>query len=655
MLLLRHGLLPFLALALLLSVGLPARAQTETPDPETALDPESQMAPMGDIGVDWPDMAQPTQIIDVSTPTKAQPPETVAENDSALRYSVVIAGLDPTVRAQLSGRFDVLSTLRAGEDKSANAAQISRRARDDAALLDQLLENLGYYDAEVEPLVERQPGDALIVRLTADAGTLYRFANVAVIGLDQTGAKAAVFRDVFGVANNDPVDADAVINGKAALAAQFKRDGLPFAKIAEPQVIVDHESQTATLLLTVDPGGERRIGKFIVIGDRAPFGASHVKRIARFQTGSLFNQGGLDDLKRALIATGLASVVNVSAVPGDDPAVADVAVSLEPAPLRTIAGEFGYGTGEGVRISGSWTNRNLIPPEGAVTLRGVLGTREQLLGAVLRQGNFGKRDQVLNGRIGVSRSDFRAFKASTFEIAAGIERQSNIIWQKKWTWSAGVELLATDERDLVGAQTTRRRTFFIGAAPLTLHYDGTNDLLDATRGFRLGLRVSPELSLQGRAFGYVRTQLDGSVYVPASSRITIAGRARVGTIAGSKSDAIAPSRRFYAGGGGSIRGYGFQQIGPRDILNDPDGGRSLTEFALEARVRFGVFGVVPFVDAGNIYSSALPKLSGLRYGAGIGGRYYSNFGPIRIDVGTPINPQKGDARVTVFVSLGQAF
>jgi translocation and assembly module TamA len=97
-------------------------------------------------------------------------------------------------------------------------------------------------------------------------------------------------------------------------------------------------------------------------------------------------------------------------------------------------------------------------------------------------------------------------------------------------------------------------------------------------------------------------------------------------------------------------------IGPRDPNNDPIGGRSLNEFSIEARVHaFGNFGLVPFVDAGNLYTSALPKLTSLRYGAGIGVRYYSSFGPIRLDVGTPINPQKGDSRIAVYVSLGQAF
>ena len=122
---------------------------------------------------------------------------------------------------------------------------------------------------------------------------------------------------------------------------------------------------------------------------------------------------------------------------------------------------------------------------------------------------------------------------------------------------------------------------------------------------------------------------------------------------------IAPSRRFYAGGGGSVRGYGYQQLGPRDLDGDPIGGRSLAEFGLEARIRLkafgGNFGVVPFLDGGTLTTDATPGLKNWQFGAGIGARYYSSFGPIRIDVGTPLNPRQGDSRIAVTVSLGQAF
>jgi translocation and assembly module TamA len=230
------------------------------------------------------------------------------------------------------------------------------------------------------------------------------------------------------------------------------------------------------------------------------------------------------------------------------------------------------------------------------------------------------------------------------------------VFQKKWIWSVGAELVASAERDsfskIAGGG---RRTFLIAALPTGLIYDGSDDLLNPSRGFRLGGRISPELSFQDTTFGYVKAQVDGSIYQPMGERLVLAARARLGSIMGSSVSQIAPSRRFYAGGGGSVRGYGYQDIGPRDANNDPIGGKSLAEFSIEARVRFGNFGVVPFVDAGNISTQFLPHLNDLRIGAGVGARYYSSFGPIRVDVGTPVNPQKGDAKIAVYVSLGQAF
>jgi translocation and assembly module TamA len=337
--------------------------------------------------------------------------------------------------------------------------------------------------------------------------------------------------------------------------------------------------------------------------------------------------------------------------------IVDLAVALEPAPLRTVAGEAGYGTGEGARAELSWEHRNLIRPEGAVRFRGVLGTEEQLVSATLRRNNFRKRDQVLTGQIAASHVDRRAYEAKTFLVGAAIERQTNIIWQKRWTWSIGADLIATDERDVnVASGRTRDRTFFIAALPASLSYDGSNDLLDPTQGFRLAGRFSPEASLQDGAFGYSRLQVDGSFYQPVSDKVVVAARTRLGTIVGASRDRIAPSRRFYAGGGGSVRGYGFQRLGPRDpVFDDPIGGRSLTEFALEARIRVGNFGIVPFIDAGNIYTSPLPKFEDLRFGAGLGVRYHTRFGPIRVDVGTPLNRRSGDDRIAVYVSLGQAF
>ena len=632
------------AVAAMTALMLASAAHAQT----APLDPESPMAPLPDLGVEWPDLNRADPI----SPTLEAAPAQVEVADSQ-RYDLVVTGIDalgPTVGT----RFNELSVLKEGAGKPANVAQIDRRARDDAELLNTILRAEGYYDANIETDVAPKEG-RLVVTLSVEPGPLYKFGTVDVAGVPKPDVEAA-----FGVKNDDPVNADAVIGGELALKEKLAREGYPFAKVAEPEIVIDHDTRIATLDLKVDSGGERRIGAIRMLGDKAPFDAKHVGVIARFRPGELYDQAMIDDLRRALIATGLISTVKLEPVEGSAPGTVDIATTIEPAPVRTVAGEAGYGTGEGFRVEASWQHRNFIRPEGAVTFRGVAGTREQSLGALLRMGNFRRRDQVLNASMVASREERAAYDASTFEIAASLERQTNIIWQKPWVFSLGFELLASDEKDFVPtAGISQRRTYFIGALPATLGYDGSDDLLDPKRGFRLSGRISPEVSLSGKTFGYVRAQVDASGYVPIGEKVVIAGRARIGMTAGAARDDIAPSRLFYSGGGGSVRGYGYQEIGPRNVLDRPIGGRSLAEFSLEARVRLpifgGNFGVVPFVDAGNIYTESIPKFTGMRIGAGVGLRYYSNFGPIRIDVGTPLGRRKGESIVAVQVSLGQAF
>jgi translocation and assembly module TamA len=635
-----------------------ARAQDAGPtgDLQGPLDPSAPLDPMPEIGVEWPDLEAGTR-----DGIAEAPDASVADAASERKYTVRLEGLDEVEARGLVAEFTALSVLEADRSDSANSAQIDRRAREDADLLAELLRAHGYYDAVVRTRVDPggTPG-AVQVALEAQPGPLYHFAEVRLPGIEAAGADEPSLRAAFGVEQGEPVDAAAVTAGEAALRLELGKRGYAFAEVGSLDIAVDHEARTAALSLPVAPQGARRFGKVVVEGAKL-FDAAHIETIARFDEGQPFQTPMIDDLRRALIATGLVSSATIRPVARAGSDIVDLAVALEPAPVRTIAVSAGYGTGEGVRVEGSWQHRNLIGPEGAVTLRGVVGTREQVVAANLRRNNFRERDQVLTALVAASHVERDAYQANTFQIGTGIERQSNLIWQKKWTWSVGAELITSDERDVdIASGTTRRRTFFIGALPATLSYDGSNDLLDPTSGFRLSGRFSPEASLQNGFFGYSKAQIDGSFYQPVTDTIVIAGRARFGTIIGADRDRIAPSRRFYAGGGGSVRGYGFQRLGPRDpIFDDPIGGRSLAEFSLEARVRTGLFGgalgIVPFVDAGNIYTSSTPQLDDLRFGAGIGVRYHTNFGPIRVDVGTPLNRRSGDDRIAVYVSLGQAF
>ena len=664
----------------------PALAQPVRPSPPAPapangadIDPSAPLDAMPDLGVEWPDLAKPEPVhapaddsdaapvagIDQPAEEPADEPVVVEDVGAVRNYRVTLTGIDGIEAAEaIRADFDKASALESGRGKAANAAQIDRRTRADAELLKELFVAQGYFDAEVEPDIRvsasgATAGSEVAIILNSVAGKRYHFEAVELPGLAAAGAEAESLRAAFGIKPGDPVVAERVLAAGTALQVALGEQGFATASIGEQDIELVAERSAARLSLPVTPGPVARFGTIRVSG-APPFPASHVARMARFKAGDRFERSEVDDLRRALVATGLVASVDVHAVPGAGGEVIDLDVRLTQAPLRTVAGELGYGTGEGVRAEASWQHRNLLNPEGALTLRGVVGTQEQLAAATFRRNNFKRRDQALNAQAVASHVDRDAFEAKTFSLSGGIERQSNFIWQKKWTWSLGAELIASGERDtIISTGEERERTFFIGAIPASLGYDGSDDLLDPTTGFRLLGRVSPELSFEGGTFGYTRVQFDASAYRPVGGRNVLAGRVRLGTIAGANRDAIAPSRRFYSGGGGSVRGYGYQRLGPRDVDGDPIGGRSLAEFGLEARIRLsafgGNFGIVPFLDGGTLSTGMVPDLKHWQLGAGIGARYYSSFGPIRLDVGTPLNRQEGDGRIAVTVSLGQAF
>ncbi len=659
----------------------------DQPEIDAPLDPDQPLTEFPDFGVEWPDLdevAEPVfeatedQSVSASSTTGAAEDEDIPASEELLAedlplnefrptdalaetaYRIRFEGLPETIGDSFGTRFETLSALEQYSGDDANFAQVRRRAQSDEDLVERLLRIEGYYDAVVQTRFEADGAERLTVVINVQAGPQYELDEIALPGLETAVAPdPQKFRDSFGLQPGAVINSDRIMDAKGRLDIAMGENGYPFAKTGEPELEIDHAERLGDLEIAVTPGGKYNFGS-VVLAPTELFDADHVQMIARFDPGDVYQASDIEDLRRALIATGLISTITIDPVVADDPAAVDITVNVTPAPLRTIAGELGYGTGEGARAAVSWEHRNLFPPEGLIRMTGVLGTQEQSGSIAYRRNNYRRRDNILNGRAALSVVDRPAFKAETFSIAANIERQSNLIYQKRWSWSAGIELVASRETDVTGPTgSTGRETFFIGALPGLITYDASDDLLDPTRGFRLSARVAPEASFQDGSFFYVRTQLDGSAYFPVSDKIVLAGRTRLGSIVGAGNNRIAPSRRLYSGGGGSVRGYGYQSIGPRDANNDPVGGRSLVEFSLETRIRTGFFGgnfgVVPFLDAGNVYTSSTPDFSGLRYGAGLGVRYYSDFGPIRIDVGTPINPQPGDSRIAVYVSLGQAF
>lgn len=585
--------------------------------------------------------------------------------ENLVSYTVQIDGLEAegeysAILDKVNRRFRDLSGLSLSGGSTETRSAINAKARADRQLLLDILTSEGFYDGKVNLSTKRSEtaGGAIQVQFRVLPAHRYRLGSIVFDA--PANVTESLIRPNFPMKTGDPIVADDVVASEAQISLALPQNGYPFAQVGQRDILLDETLGTGDYTLPVTTGAKSYFGKVLTEGNPV-FEADHVAILRRFKAGDLYDARKVDDLREALVATGLLSTVSVEPVPSadnaaDGTAYADLLVRQEAGPARTIAASAGYETGRGFMAEGSWTHRNLFPPEGSLAVSGILGTQEQALGVIFNRSNADRRDRTIELSLSVLHKNYDAFDAYTGRLAGTLSYQSTPIWQKKLTYAVGFELLATYESLFEIARLSRdRKLYYVAALPAQVGFDRSDDLLNPSRGFRVNLRMSPETALGEGSRFYLRGMLEGSYYQPITDAVVVAARGRVGSIIGTSRDDLPPSRRYYGGGGGSVRGFGYQQLGPVDFEGNPIGGRSLNEAAAEVRYRFGNFGAVAFVDAGQVYQQSTPQFNDWRFGIGLGGRFYTNFGPVRIDVATPVNRRRGESRFSFYVSLGQAF
>ena len=655
--------------------GVPAQDRSDAQAQEP-LGADAPMAQMPDITVPWPegiDLPQIAPLDPADEPVEfvrfdEQIPRVETGTEERISDQLVLAfptdrSLFPQ-RKDFVSRFESLSTV--GEyDEDGNIARLAVQAREDEDLLNSLLRVYGYFDGQVTRTIgESDPGEQG-VRFDIVPGERYRYGAVDLGDLAAADSQFSALRRSFDIETGDLISLDAIVAERSDLAVALGESGFPFAEIDAPALLVDHARDEGDLTMAVEPGGRYLLGS-VVSSDPEFLSSRHLSRIARWDAGDLYRRSDQVDLRRAMLDTGLLGSVDLTPVVvqepgGGEPGVVDIHADMTPAPLRTLAGSIGYGTEEGFRLEASWEHRNLFPPEGMLRVRGIAGTQEQLLGITFRKNNFRGRDRILTLDAYATNIGTDAYEGETLSFVANYERRSTLLFQKPFTWGVGLELayINASEVKVKGAKSPNIE-YLLGALPTYVQFDTTDSLLDPSKGFRIRASLSPEISRVFQSNStYIRTQFDLSTYQQVSDTVVLAARARLGAIVGADLAAIAPSRRLYAGGGGSVRGYGYQAIGPTNALGTPNGGRSLVEASVEARIRTGFMdgavSVVPFIDAGSVSRSVTPTFDDIRFGAGLGLRYETGFGPLRVDVAFPLNPREEDSWVAVYVGLGQAF
>ena len=593
----------------------------------------------------------------VFSPSRAADPEAASAAPS-FKFDTHVEGkkLPDEIRAMLE------ETVELGKEQVAVAptslGQLRRRAIDEADKLNDVLRSEAYYNGRVDPVIEEAKGGRfdLTYRITLGPRTMIRSFNI--IYADNPSDAATLPHDAkkFGLKPNRSVRAQRVIDLTREALTYLENHGHPKPRLLKREVIVDLATQLADVTLTIRAGEPRRFGDLAIVIRQADdtegrTRADYVRALTKFKPGDLYDRRKADATVEALRQTSLFDQVAFEIENGSGDLVTPQLTLGERAP-RSVGAGASWSSDEGPGVRGFWEHRNIFG--GAEKLRVELAIAQKLQGfkTDLLKPHFLRDDQSLLGNFEIAHEETDAYDENRVKVGTALARKL----RENLEASGGVSFELYRTKDSTGDHDYR-----LFGLPLSMRYDGSDALLDPTEGVRLGGTLTPYAgTANGAATAFTRFEATSSTYWSFGRRpdLTLALRGRYGLMLAQQTLDVPGSVRFYAGGGGSIRGYGYQLVGPLDAKKDPLGGRSVFEASTEARYRVTkTIGIVAFVDAGNAYATATPKLSQpLQVGAGLGLRYYTPIGPVRADVGFPLNPRKGvDDAFQLYFSLGQAF
>ena len=587
-----------------------------------------------------------------------------ADIANPLRYAVTInvMGADDDLEKKLEN----VSGLKADEDHPVSGSLgLLAKARSEREQLVAALYGEARYDGVVTVEIQGKDIDALPpdaeftgpqpipVTVTIDPGQRFTLGNIQLKG-DAAGLMSAD----YGLITGGDASSGAILKAEALIVRALKDEGRPLAKVTDREVVADHKSLTADVTLTVAAGPIAGYGDTSVDGTEA-VDRDFTRYMTGLKPGEQYSPDEIDEARDRLLGLEVFNSVTVKEADKLDPQ-GNIPINVEVSERKFRY--FGLGATasntDGLGFEGYWGHRNLFGHAEKLKFDGSIS-------------GIGAQDiSKLNYNAGVMfekpgvvgpASKFYANLKTVFEHPDAYDRfsvrgETGLSYElsKYQTVSAGVALEYSKIEDNLDPDPQK---YLIASLPLQYVWDNRDDKLNPTKGFRFLGYAEPSYDLLGGAV-FLKLKGEGSVYqtLDDAGRFVAAGRLAMGSILGASLQEVPADRRFYAGGGGSVRGYAYQGIGPKDSDDDPIGG--LSWFETSAELRYQVtdsIGIVPFVDAGTVSVKQFPDFSDVKVGAGVGLRYITPFGPLRIDAAVPLNPDRGDPSFGIYAGIGQAF
>jgi translocation and assembly module TamA len=565
-------------------------------------------------------------------------------------YQVAIEGVEDEALRELLN--EVAETRRLIDRPPPSLTRLRRRrVEDDRARLQRALRSEGYYDATIDISIDPDAEPVNVV-FQVDPGPRYRLRDVAIEVTPPEADLPLPSLEELGIAPGTPALAQTILDAESTLVEQARARGYALAEAGERRAVVDHDADAMDLTLRLNAGPLVRFGDIEVTG-LEEVERDFVERRLPWQPGELITSERLAEGQRALRDTELFSTIRTRL--GETPDAAGrlpVTVIVNERKHRSFEVGVRYRTDEGPGGNVAWEHRNFFGRGERVRAELDVSAIAGFLTGTFRKPDMWIRDLALITGTELAFENPDAYESQSATARVGLERR----FREGMTLTGGLAFRAEQVEE---ANSGRQDEFGLVSLPVLFNWDRSDDRLDPTRGGRLWLENEPFVDTFGNDLVFNKSRLEYAHYLQVleAPRVVLAGRSAIGTLFGASRAEVPANLRFYAGGGGSVRGFAFQEAGELDQENDPIGGRSLFEASGEVRVRVTeTIGVVAFVDVGAAFTSRFPDFDDeLRIGVGPGIRYFSPIGPFRLDVGFPVKPRDSDDAFQLYISIGQAF
>ncbi|WP_271065569.1 autotransporter assembly complex family protein [Caulobacter sp. NIBR1757] len=552
-------------------------------------------------------------------------------------------------------------------DKPASSRfEARRRGREAAESATAVLRSEGFYASEVttdlgdgEENADAEAAPKAVVKV--EEGPVFHIKRPSIAWENEAPTPEVQSAGTLAMAlrRGAPGRANDVLAAEGRIVSAIQQRGHADAEALPREVIVDHADKTLMPTFKIDAGPLVKLDG-LVLDYRGRTDKAWIRKLVPWKPGSVYAPDEMGELERRLRETGAFDTVQVALQPADQltpEGWRPVLLTLKDRPRRSLEIGAGYSTSEGAGLDITTTRYNSWKRADTRIIALRLAELQQRLDYKVSLPHWREPRQTLSLTASVYNEVTDAYDQTGASLIADVTRRSGV--NAYLTYGVSVdggrvaEILTVGNVVLRGIDRDLYNVALLGA----LAIDRSSDPLDPKSGWRVEARAEPIVTFGDAQLTYLKLTGQGSYYLPLdeAERFVIATRVKAGVISGADSADVPAARRFYSGGGGSVRGYGYQGIGPR-ISSTPLGGISLAEASVEFRYQLTEkWGAVAFIDGGAVGTDNFPHGDDFSAGVGFGVRYNLGFGPIRADIAFPLDPRDDDAPFQIYISIGQAF